>query len=215
MKLKIFTIFINMIMFFMFALVIGYQVSKSQVKEQLVAINTNTKVQENITNPFYEEEKTTITATPISNTNTWAWPTEKQYIITSYYQYRGNNFHNAIDIYSEYGSNIYSANNGTIVGLSNNCIAGNTYCNEGKGNYIVIKHNYDNYYTIYMHLSNITVNVNQTVDKGQIIGNIGNTGNVYPIPTIYDKTAGTHLHFGVFKGNPLNDGVSINPLNLY
>ena len=211
---KILTVFINMITLFLFALVIGYQVPNNQFKEELVAINTETKASENITNPFYEEENTTK-PTLISNDNNWLWPTEKPYIITSYYEYRGNNFHNAIDIYSEYGSNIYSANSGIVVDSSLNCIAGNTYCNEGKGNYIVIKHNYNDYYTIYMHLSNITVNTNDTVEKGQIIGNIGNTGNVYPVPTIYDKTAGTHLHFGVFKGNPLNNGTSINPLNLY
>lgn len=222
MNLKKWTIFVHMVTFFMFALVVGYQVQSSKIGEEVVVVNAQTKVSDSIINPFYEakDEEPVLVATPVNkfaNGNNWWWPTEKPYIITSYYQYRSDGFHNAIDIYSfkGYGSNVYSANNGTIVAASMGCYAGNTSCNGGRGNYIVVNHNFDNYYTIYMHLSNIVVGVGQDVEMGQIIGNIGNTGNVWPVPNSYNPYGGTHLHFGVFKGNPLNGGISINPLNLY
>ena len=221
MKKIIFTVFVNIITFFLFALVIGYQVQKSKIGEELVVIESQVKVSENIANPFYEEkQEPVVVAVPMSNIankGIWTWPTEKPYVITSYYQYRGDGFHNAIDIYSYkgYGSNVYSANNGTVVAASMGCTAGYTSCNSGRGNFIVINHNYDNYYTIYMHLSNINVNVNDSVEAGQIIGKVGNTGNVWPVPNSYNPYGGTHLHFGVFKGNPLYGGSSINPLNLY
>lgn len=221
MKLKIYIITINMIMIFMFACVVGYQVQKSVIKEEVVVINKYTKLKEDISNPFYENvpEQTTV-AVPIynvANSNNWTWPTEKPYVITSYYQYRQDGFHNAIDIYSYigYGSKVYSANNGTVVEASMGCTPGYTSCNGGRGNYIIINHNFDNYYTIYMHLSNIEVSVNQDVEVGQIIGKVGNTGNVWPVPNNYNPYGGTHLHFGVFKGNPSNGGISINPLTLY
>lgn len=222
MKLKILTIIIHMITFFMFAVVIGYQVQKNIIGEEIVVINRETKVSENISNPFYNETKEDpiIVATPINNidsNNNWVWPTEKPYVITSYYQYRADGFHNAIDIYSYsgYGSNVFSANNGTVVAAVMGCTAGYTSCNSGRGNYIVINHNFDNYYTIYMHLSNIEVTIDQSVEAGQIIGKVGNTGNVWPVPNSYNPYGGTHLHFGVFKENPLYGGSSINPLNLY
>jgi LysM repeat protein len=64
--------------------------------------------------------------------------------------------------------------------------------NGGYGNYIVIKHK-NGTQTLYGHLSNVIVDVGQTVDQGQTIGGMGNTG----------KSTGTHLHFEVRGGrNP-------------
>lgn len=143
----------------------------------------------------------------------WAWPTERPYTITSYYEYRWGSFHNAIDIYVGYGSAIYAANNGVIVTATGGCTPGNTSCNGGRGNYIVINHNAGGYYTVYMHLREINVSVGQTVARGQKIATMGNTGYVVPVPSSYNPYGGTHLDFSVRIGSP--NGSTMNPLNLY
>ena len=93
------------------------------------------------------------------------------------------------------------------------CYAGNTRCNGGRGNYVVINHNAGGYYTMYMHLKDINVSVGQTVARGQKIATMGNSGSVYPIPSSYNPYGGTHLDFSVRMGSP--NGSTINPLNLY
>ena len=67
--------------------------------------------------------------------------------------------------------------------------------NESYGNFVIINHG-NGYETLYAHLNNIYVNVGEEVEKGSIIGTMGNTGNSY----------GAHLHFEVIK-----DGIRINP----
>ncbi len=152
----------------------------------------------------------------IADLSYWAWPTDTPYTITTYYGYRWGSMHAAIDIYGPgHGSNIYAANNGTVVEAKAGCIAGNLGCNGRQGNYIIINHNTGNYYTIYMHLSTIQVSVGQTVSRGQKIGTMGNTGEVYPAPSSYSPYSGTHLHFGTFRGHPHHGGSPFNPFNLY
>lgn len=149
----------------------------------------------------------------VADLSYWAWPTEKPYTITTYYEYRWGSFHNAIDIYVGYGSPIYAANNGVVVTATGGCYPGNTRCNGGRGNYIVVNHNIGGYYTMYMHLKDINVTVGQTVARGQKIATMGNTGYVVPVPYSGNPYGGTHLDFSVRMGSP--NGSTINPLNLY
>lgn len=146
----------------------------------------------------------------------WAWPTDANYIVTSFFGYRWGSMHNAIDISGTgYGSNIYAANNGVVTLVRGGCVAGNTSCNGRGGNYIIINHNSNNYYTIYMHLKDIYVSEGQVVSRGQIIGSMGNTGNVVPVPTSSAPYLGTHLHFGIYIGEPYKGGYAIDPMRLY
>ena len=143
----------------------------------------------------------------------WAWPTDRPYTITTYFEYRWGSFHDALDIYVGYGSSVYAANNGVVVNAVGGCSPGYTRCNGGRGNYIIVNHNAGGYYTIYMHLREINVSVGQTVARGQKIATMGNTGYVVPTPNSYNPYGGTHLHFGVMVGS--SSGTPINPLNLY
>lgn len=152
----------------------------------------------------------------VADLSYWAWPTETPYTITTYYGYRWGSMHAAIDISGPgYGSDIYAANNGTVIAASSGCVAGNYSCNGRRGNYVVINHNNGNYYSTYMHMSLVNVKVGQVVARGQKIGTMGNTGEVYPTPSRSNPYAGTHLHFAVSRGNPLSGGSPFNPLSLY
>ena len=61
--------------------------------------------------------------------------------------------------------------------------------NASYGNCVKLDHG-NNYFTLYAHLSDVAVKLGQQVEKGQIIGHMGNTGNSY----------GAHLHFEVRNG---------------
>ena len=152
----------------------------------------------------------------VADLSYWAWPTNKPYTITTYYQYRWGSFHAAIDIYVGWGSPIYAANNGTVYAVGTGCVRGDTRCHNTRGNYIIIKHNIKNYYTQYMHLNSVLVKPGQTVSRGQKIATMGNTGYVVPTPYYGSSSmAGTHLDFGVWIGIPYNGGYHINPFNIY
>ena len=185
-------------------------------------INNNAELVINEVNTYKEKDEINSTIETTTNnksnislvTNTidkWVWPTINNYVITGYYSY----YHKALDIASSNGSEIYAANSGIVTSVKGGCVIGNLYCNGKGGNYIVIKHNTNNYYTVYMHLKNIFVSVGDNVSSGQAIGTMGNTGNVIPIPTSSNPYAGTHLHFCLYIGEPYKGGYAINPMNLY
>ncbi len=131
----------------------------------------------------------------VADAGNWAWPTLSAHSITTYYEWRWGSFHAAIDIitFPSLGSPIYAANSGNVVDVS-----GGGY-NGGRGSYIIIDHN-NGYKTEYLHLSQINVTKGQAIEKGQVIGKMGNTG----------RSTGPHLHFAV-----IYDGRPINPLLLY
>lgn len=150
----------------------------------------------------------------VADLSYWAWPTETPYTITTYYGYRWGSMHAAIDISGPgHGSNIYAANNGTVIEAKTGCVVGNLSCNGRRGHYVVINHNIGNYYTVYMHMDAVNVKVGQVVSRGQKIGTMGNTGEVYPVPSRYSPYSGTHLHFATTRGYP--NGSPFNPFNLY
>lgn len=146
----------------------------------------------------------------VNSVSRWVWPTDGNYVITTYY----SGSHRAIDISSGYGSNIYAANNGVVSLVMGGCVPGNLSCNGAGGNYVVINHQ-DGYYTVYMHMKNIYVSKGSTVTSGQVIGTMGNTGNVIPVPTASSPYLGTHLHFCLYKGEPFKGGSAINPMSKY
>lgn len=134
---------------------------------------------------------------------TWLWPTDGGWTISSNYGYRINpitgarELHGAIDIAGTgYGSNIYAANSGVIYKISYDSV---------NGNHVVINHN-NGYYTQYNHMSRIeSLTVGQNVEKGQVIGYVGMTG----------QATGPHLHFAAWYGGAPFIGVRVNPWSLF
>jgi murein DD-endopeptidase MepM/ murein hydrolase activator NlpD len=94
--------------------------------------------------------------------------------------------HKGTDFRAAVGTPIYAMNSG-VVRLTRNM--------RNYGNTIVIDHGLG-LHTIYMHLSEISVDLNQRVEKGELIGKSGDTGYVL----------GPHLHLTIRI-----NGISIDP----
>ena len=75
-----------------------------------------------------------------------------------------------------------------------------------NGEYIIIDH-HNGFYTIYAHLcpNCRSVQAGDIVEKGQIIGGMGDTG----------MATGVHLHYGLWRGYPYRGGVALNAMNYY
>ena len=91
--------------------------------------------------------------------------------------------HNGTDFAAGGGTPIYAAADGVV------SVAASHY---SYGNYVQISHGTaddgNNYSTLYAHMRNYVVSVGQTVAKGDLIGYVGNTGQVS------GKYGGYHLH---------------------
>ena len=89
-------------------------------------------------------------------------------------------YHWGYDLASIENANIYSSSDGVV-----------SYLNKGGlgiyGKTILIDHGLG-FYTLYSHLSEISVRVGDKVDNNTIIGRSGQTGLAY----------GDHLHFGTY-----------------
>lgn len=115
------------------------------------------------------------------------WPTKEQRITQGfganhYFDYRtfGLPGHEGVDIAAEHGSPIFAAATG---------IVSHTITDPKEspyGQHIRIMHQAA-YETLYAHLSSITVQQDQLVQTGEIIGEAGSTG----------RSTGPHLHFGM------------------
>lgn len=94
-------------------------------------------------------------------------------------------FHTGIDLGASCGTNIVSSSDGIIYEVG--------YSPTGLGNYVYIKHITDDgtLFTAYGHMldNSIIVNKNETIKKGQKIGQVGSTG----------ASTGCHLHFMIMK----------------
>ncbi|MDD2295348.1 MAG: M23 family metallopeptidase [Eubacteriales bacterium] len=84
-------------------------------------------------------------------------------------------YHLGVDLYNPGGTPIVAAASGVVVQVS----SGGSY-----GNLIIIDHG-GGVQTYYSHCRSMDVTLGQTVDAGDYIGTVGNTG----------RTTGNHLHF--------------------
>jgi murein DD-endopeptidase MepM/ murein hydrolase activator NlpD len=100
-------------------------------------------------------------------------------------------FHYGMDFTAPAGTDVYASGNGVVESVQTS--------QRGLGKNIVIDHGYG-YSSIYGHLSNFNVRVGQKVQRGDVIGFVGNTGT----------SIANHLHYEI----KLN-GVNVDPVNYY
>jgi len=105
--------------------------------------------------------------------------------------YKITKFHQGMDYTAPVGTPVYATADGVIEEAERS--------RRGSGNRIVINHGYG-FKSVYAHLNEIEVRRNNTVERGDVIGTVGNTG----------LSAGPHLHYEVlFNEKP------VNPVNFY
>ncbi len=89
--------------------------------------------------------------------------------------------HPGVDIFAPAGTPVFCCGDGIVVEKNFSKIF---------GLYVKIKHE-NNIYSLYAHLKRVFVNKGEFVKKGDIIGEVGSTG----------ESAGPHLHFEIIKDN--------------
>lgn len=110
--------------------------------------------------------------------------------VTSSFGPRRYRYHFGTDLKLNVGDTVVAAFDGKVRIID--------YEPMGYGHYLVIRHN-NGLETVYAHLSEIKVVLNQDVKSGQLIALGGNTG----------RSTGAHLHFEIrYLGN------AINPANI-
>jgi len=127
----------------------------------------------------------------------WGWPASCS-TVSSGFGWRWGVLHDGTDIAGcGYGSNIFAAQSGTVAVSSSKA---------DNGQYIVIDH-HNGFYTMYAHLcvGCRYVKAGDYVEKGQVIGGMGQTG----------AATGVHLHFAIWNGYPYRGGVALNAMNFY
>lgn len=124
-------------------------------------------------------------------TGTFAMPASGR--VTSRFGGRWGTLHAGIDIAMPTGTEVKSADGGTVISVG---------YKGALGKYIDVRHD-NGYITRYQHLSWYDVERGQKVKKGQYIGKSGNTGN----------STGPHLHFAVYHGSRESDTTHANAIN--
>lgn len=128
-----------------------------------------------------------------TGTGSFIWPVPGYTKLTSYWG-DGRN-HKGIDIAGAgiYGKPIVAADSGKVI------MAVHSGWGGGYGLCVYLDHG-NGYSTRYGHMSKVLVNTGDTVEKGQVIGYVGSTGD----------SSGPHLHFEIRI-----DGVAQNPMNWF
>lgn len=106
--------------------------------------------------------------------------------VTSGFGQRNNRPHHGVDLNAGRGDEVYASASGVVI------TAGTR---RGFGNMVEVMHR-NGYSTIYAHLDRVRVSEGEKVQRGQRVGNAGDSG----------QTTGVHLHFEIHR-----DGEPVNP----
>ena len=116
------------------------------------------------------------------------------------YYHKGS--HGGQDFPAVGGTTVRASKSGTVVAVVTYCksshINGSCTCGSSWGNYVKIKHD-DGFYSLYAHLSSVSMSNGQRVSQGQKVGGVGTTGD----------STGNHLHFEIYN----TSNVRVNPMN--
>lgn len=144
----------------------------------------------------------------IETASTFARPLSTGVVTCNYLCYPN---HYAVDMdYQDYAP-VLSTAPGVVTTARGGCdpfYDGMNSCNGGYGNYVMVTHYTDQgvFFSLYGHLSSISVSQGQSVSQGTQLGLLGDSGN----------SDGSHLHFELYKdanGNGIPDDYKTDPRN--
>ena len=124
--------------------------------------------------------------TDMASSAGFMWPVGSKKILSQFGPKGNGKANDGINIASSEGEPVWAAADGEVVYVGNEL--------EGYGNIAIIKHS-DNKTTTYAHLSRYTVDKYDRIKQGDIIGYVGNTGNVKE----------PQLHFAIRDGKDAVD----------
>jgi murein DD-endopeptidase MepM/ murein hydrolase activator NlpD len=113
--------------------------------------------------------------------------------ISSHYGYRRSpftgkpSFHSGADFVAPEGTEVQAARGGEVIAVG---------FHEVYGRFVRLRHE-NGYETFYSHLDEVTVELNQRISSGMMLGTIGNTG----------LSTGPHLHFEIRLNGESRDPV--------
>lgn len=155
---------------------------------------------------FFSNEAELAKSEYAKNTdNIFVWPTDSRRVTAyfrdqSYFQAIGSH-HDAVDIGTPQGSNVYAAADGYVYYIMQPT-------SPQAYSYVVIKHK-DGLVTVYGHLSEVKIKPYQFVRQGELIALSGGTPGTNGAGP---ATTGAHLHFEVWKNKEPVDPLRFVPL---
>jgi murein DD-endopeptidase MepM/ murein hydrolase activator NlpD len=130
---------------------------------------------------------------PARGARAFVWPVRGN-VISTFGQKPGGLQNDGINIAAPLGAPVRAADSGVVV------YAGNEL--KGFGNLLLLRHA-DGWMTAYAHLESIAVERGQSVQRGQVVAKVGQSGGV----------AGPQLHFEVRRGTrPVDPRDHLQPL---
>ncbi len=149
-------------------------------------VNGSEKGRSIIQQTVYSEPTAAIIRTGVLPSPEFVVPMDNCFI-SSGFGYRWGSLHSGNDYACSYGEPIYASAPGYVEAV--------VHSDEGYGNHVLIRHD-DHLVTRYAHMSETACEVGQYVQRFEVIGYAGSTGN----------STGNHCHFEIIQ-----DGVPIDP----
>lgn len=122
-----------------------------------------------------DDPSTVYFGRPLEGNGLFGWPLSGGWVSDSFIS---NRMHKGMDIAAAEGTDIFASRAGMVVSSGWN--------DGGYGNVVMIDH-LDGYQSVYAHMSLAIAQEGDYVEKGQLIGLVGNTGDSY----------GAHCHFEI------------------
>ncbi len=165
--------------------------NKEQLSEQLMSVPIKDPVTQIIEKGIRAESLVMETYTVVQTLGVFVWPAVDLYEVTSPFGERSLGNHKGIDISGK------DAEGCLVVAGASGVVTEAGYNSGGYGNYVKINHG-NGIETLYAHMldNSLAVSAGDTVQKGQVVGQVGNTGYSF----------GAHLHFEVRV-----NGVKVDP----
>ena len=177
--------------------IIKINIEQKKFGSQNIKINKYNKKSQTLLDRIYSEKKEIIGAKktkynhypdinfmiPVEGIVTGVYGTQR------YYNGEKGNYHNGHDIAADTGTPIYSPSSGKVI------LTGDYYYN---GKFAMINHG-NSLISIFLHMNDIHVSKGSIVEKGELIGTVGNTG----------LSTGPHLHWSVLLNNTYVDPLGL------